>query len=33
MWLNSLNTSSLYVGVFIYTYLTYTPPIYIYFNL
>jgi hypothetical protein len=33
MWLNNLNIINVYVGVFIYTYLTYIPPIYLYFNL
>jgi hypothetical protein len=33
MWLNNLNTIILYVGVFIYTYPVYIPPIYLYFNL
>jgi hypothetical protein len=33
MWLNNLNTINLYLNVFIYTYPTYIPPIYLYFNL
>jgi hypothetical protein len=30
-WLNNLNTNNLYVDVFIYTYPTNTPPIYLLF--
>jgi hypothetical protein len=33
MWFNNLNTISLYVGVFIYAYPVYAPPIYLYLNL